>query len=750
MHKKMFSLSILLILYQLLTSQAIINAYFPKHPEIPKESLNETESVIVVVTEVHFDSVQTKLKQNYPSLQVRKIYQTAFHGFSISGKKRKIEKLLREPGVVGGTPLSTYKVTVEESVPFIGGDEVRGLFDMEDDRLTGKGVKVGVIDTGIDYTHPDLRKNYRGGFDLVDADLDPMETLGSQGSATIHGTHVAGIIAANGKIKGVAPEAEIIAYRALGPGGIGTSEQVIAAIEKAIEDKVDIINLSLGNSVNGPDWPTSLALDKAVEAGIVAVTSSGNSGPEVWTVGSPGTSAKAISVGASTPPMKVPYIKIGLEDKKIELTSLQGSAPWEFSREHEITFAKLGEKEDIANVKEKIVLLERGRITFTEKAMNAQAAGAKAVLIYNNIDGDFSGGLELELEIPVASLSKEDGLWLKRQLEKGASIVRTTYEQKEDELASFSSRGPVTATWSIKPDIVAPGVAIDSTVPEGYLALQGTSMAAPHVAGASAIIKQAHPEWTPEQVKAALMNTAKLLQKENGSLYPPFEQGTGRIQLNKAVEATTLVYPSSITFGMFDKQQPRTKRQFTMTIDNQSSTIERYTFEQPKSESGVQWQLPMPFSLEPRQKRKITISADITPSVKQAGIHYGYLIFRENGSSINLPYMYVVEEPDYPRVMGFQFGLGDEPGTFTYELYLPGGAEELGIALYDPDTFRFIAFLDWKRDVPRGVIERVLTSEEIGLEGVYKALIFAKKAGREDTIEATIVIDEEFSTKFGR
>ncbi|MDV2887781.1 S8 family serine peptidase, partial [Alkalihalophilus pseudofirmus] len=92
---------------------------------------------------------------------------------------------------------------------------------------------------------------------------DPMETL-TAGKATIHGTHVAGVIAANGKIKGVAPEAKIVAYRALGPGGGGTTEQVLAAIDQAIKDKVDIINLSLGNSINGPDLPISLALDRAV------------------------------------------------------------------------------------------------------------------------------------------------------------------------------------------------------------------------------------------------------------------------------------------------------------------------------------------------------------------------------------------------------------------------------------------------------------------------------------------------------
>src|SRR5690606_34086004 len=127
---------------------------------------------------------------------------------------------------------------------------------------TGKGVKVAVIDTGIDYEHPDLKTNYQSGYDLVDLDDDPMETLPGEGIPTSHGTHVAGIIAADGDLKGVAPDAEIYAYRALGPGGVGTSIQVIAALEQAVEDGVDVINLSLGNSVNGPDYPTSTAVNR--------------------------------------------------------------------------------------------------------------------------------------------------------------------------------------------------------------------------------------------------------------------------------------------------------------------------------------------------------------------------------------------------------------------------------------------------------------------------------------------------------
>src|SRR5699024_12848392 len=114
-------------------------------------------------------------------------------------------------------------------------------------------------DTGIDYNHPDLMANYAGGFDLIDPDDDTTETQKTEGRPTLHGTHVAGIIGANGDLRGVAPNAEIHAYRALGPGGSGTSVQVIAALEQAVEDGVDVINLSLGIGVNGTDYSSSIS-----------------------------------------------------------------------------------------------------------------------------------------------------------------------------------------------------------------------------------------------------------------------------------------------------------------------------------------------------------------------------------------------------------------------------------------------------------------------------------------------------------
>lgn len=707
-------------------------------PPLPETSANERVIAIVILKEALAKHGVEKLLSDYPTLKLRYVYKHALDGFSIEGTRKDIAAIKQEAATENISEISTYKADGEDSIPFIGGDIACGLLDDNNQRLTGKGVTVGVIDTGIDYTHPDLRSSYKGGRDLVDGDRDPMETKDEGDSSTLHGTHVAGIIAANGRMKGVAPEADIMAYRALGPGGVGDTEQVLAAIDAAIEDQVDVLNLSLGNNVNGPDLPISLALNKAVESGIVAVTSNGNSGPGVWTVGSPGTAEKAISVGASTPPLSVPYIITGLGSNRMQtrLIPLEGSRDWNLHFTESLVDGGIGKEDELHHVRGKIALIKRGKLTFSQKVTNAEKAGAEAVIIYNNTKGGFSGNLEEKAKIPAASISKEAGRALKEMLDKEETLsIRFANKKEQDKLADFSSRGPVTVTWGIKPDLLAPGVAIESTVPSGYLSLQGTSMAAPHVAGACALILQAHPKWTPEQVKSALMTTSKPL-----SGYRTYEQGAGRIQIDKAIKADTLLKPNSLSLGMFEKKIGIAEHESKVTIENTGKEPKRYSFRIPKKEKGITWDLPQTFYVGPGEKKQITIGLQVDPKIK-TGIYDGYLNLMEESNEISLPFLYVKEEPNYPRVMGFELGAGDSEETYRYEMYLPGGADEYGIALYDADSFRFVGFLDWGKNAAAGLIKKDIKMENIPPKGVYNIIVFAKKYGKEDRIDVTMLIE---------
>lgn len=712
------------------------------HPPIPEEDPTTEKVAIVTLPEKTNEHQIKELIEPYPDLELRHIFTEALNGFSVKGTKGSLDKLAQTSKVESVSPVTTYSVQSETNTEIIGAETIRGYFDPKNQRLTGKGITVGVIDTGIDYNHPDLRRSYKRGYDLVDIDDDPMETKGMYGQSTLHGTHVAGIIAANGKIQGVAPDAKIIAYRALGPGGSGTTEQVLAAIEKAIKDKVDVLNLSLGNNVNGPDLPISLALNKAVENGIVAVTSSGNSGPNMWTVGSPGTAAKAISVGASTPLLKVPYLTIDGTKETLRLEPMQGSMDWKLDRSYEVVYGKLGKKEDLADVSGKIALIQRGELTFSEKAWYAQEAGAVAVIIFNNMNGEFAGNLDRPIDIPVATMSRELGLNIVKSMASQKVLAKTNIIEEKDLLASFSSRGPVTSTWEIKPDVVAPGVAITSTIPGGYLALQGTSMAAPHVAGAAALIKQAHPDWGPEDIKAALMNTAIPIVDGKDVPYKTYEQGAGRIRIPEAIQTDTLVKPASLQFGKFKLVERQHEHTQKLTFKNVSNQRMSYRFEVPHQRDGIQFELPQSFSVDAGKEKTVNVTMSVDPKELTKKIHEGHLTIMAGSQKVSVPYLYVLEEPNYPRIMGFEFGPGDKQGVYHYEVYLPGGADEFGIALFDPDTFRFVKFLDWKRNVGRGMLKMDILPDQLPENGLYLAKIFAKKAGKEDMVETGIAVSK--------
>ncbi|MFE4430199.1 S8 family serine peptidase [Peribacillus butanolivorans] len=516
-------------------------------------------------------------------VKITREYKNAINGVAMTLPGVAVKDLLQS-GVVKRI-FKDYEVKVEppvktkeaiepkmaDSIPQIGVDKLHA------ENITGKGIKVGVLDTGIDYNHPDLKEAYKGGYDFIDNDADPMETTyedwinaGKPEEPgyvyyTNHGSHVAGTIAAQKKnnvdyaVKGVAPEVDLYAYRVLGPWGGGNTQGILAGIDQAIEDGMDVINMSLGAQTNDPLYATSVAVNNAMLSGLVTVVAAGNAGPNEKTLGSPGTAALGISVGASDVSMSIPTLNGSASGEKFEKMQLLGK---DFSDRLEelqgkslpIVFAGLGKATDFAgkDVSGKIALIQRGELAFDEKIKNAKNAGAKSVIVYNNVDGQIPAYLgEAVGLIPSFRLSKADGERLKG-LGEGSFTFETLNNTKTegDHLADFSSRGPVNGNYDIKPDVVAPGVSIFSTTPEfindpqdginygnAYVRMSGTSMATPHVAGAAALILQENPEYTPFDVKAALMNTSDDL-KGNNSVY---EVGAGRIDAYQAVHTDTSI-----------------------------------------------------------------------------------------------------------------------------------------------------------------------------------------------------------------
>ncbi|SET24115.1 minor extracellular serine protease Vpr [Salinibacillus kushneri] len=717
-----------------LTAASFLTSFDPRYAQ----AMGEEVSVIV---EVDGNPYKWKnyIEDYHPFVEVVHVYDTLLNALAIKGEAKDVYDIDKEDFIQHVFPAQTYEVpqpTIKNSESnetklsshqsnHSGQKETPSSSSVKppsrpvQSKYTGEGVKVGVIDTGIAYEHPDLETSFKGGYDVVEFDEDPMETLPKQGAPTFHGSHVSGIIAANGEMQGVAPDAEIYAYRALGPGGVGSSVGIIAAIERAVEDGMDIINLSLGSTVNSPDWPTSMAVNKAIDQGVAVVIANGNSGPENWTVSSPATSVKALSVGASITEMDIPFLAAPLDDKKITLSPMMGSPDWELQKPYKLINGGLGKK-PIDNAEGKIVLFKRGDIPFTEKVRKAEEAGAIAAIIYNNEKGKLEGGLTVPPSIPVAAVSKKDGKWLLEKT-KNEEWLHTSYQHLEDKLASFSSKGPVVANWDIKPEVIAPGVKIASTVPGGYQELQGTSMAAPFVTGVLALIKEAHPEWGPKKLKAAVLSTSKPYQNQEGRLYKPIEQGMGEVKPEKSINPDILIYGSRLTFGKVD-QRNETKT-VNMVIENRSNQEKKFRFDIPNDSKGVTWDVPQTFYVKPKEKKRVKVGLRVHSGNLKKGLHQGWLSLYNENEAMKLPYLFVNKTSNYPKIDGLELSVSPfKQDQLKYRMYLPDGADQLTIDLYDPSTLRYIKTIVEEKDVEAGMLESVLPKEKVGKDQ-YLALV---------------------------
>ncbi|WP_090583529.1 S8 family serine peptidase [Paenibacillus sp. OV219] len=552
------------------------------------------------------------------NLTVNYQFNTVLNGMEVSIPANKISALAQIPGVV-----SVYENRTYHAIPDLEADasnplnfEIDPIAQVGVDQAwamgyTGSGMKVGVIDTGVDYLHPDLARNYVGGHDSYFNDDDPYEEGPTDDHAgTSHGTHVSGTIAGSASNptsdivqKGIAYKSELHVYKVLGydPAtgqASGSSAQVIDGIEHAVKDGMDVINLSLGSdSDKDPNSPDAIAINNAVLAGVTAVIANGNAaadGHYYYSMGSPASSQLAISVGAVTStekhytatvtssfdselsyPLHVMGWSVGQDSKFADLI---GSEPIEG------VYVGIGKESDFEgkDLTGKIAFISRGDLAFVDKIANAKHAGAKAAVIFNGVSigtgesaiPDLSdsipgrdGAIDVYLGdsydfIPSFDMEGQAGRALARAVEANPETQLTftfgpDYPQTVipgDHMADFSSRGPASdGSFGIKPDVVAPGVNIMSTWPaykkfdptasydQAYNRISGTSMATPHVAGLALLIKQAHPNWTPFDIRAALANTADEILDENGVRYDVYSQGAGRANVVNAIQTDALL-----------------------------------------------------------------------------------------------------------------------------------------------------------------------------------------------------------------
>ena len=474
--------------------------------------------------------------------------------------------------IVEFKPEDVFHTYLDKSVPFIGGNipKLEGI--------DGAGIKVAVIDTGVDFNHPDLfgwgpDGKVIGGYNFIEEGKPPLDTNG-------HGTQVAGVIAADGKLKGVSPKAKILAYKVSENGEAVSSDLIIKAIDKSIEDGADVINISLG--VNKTNGSIDHAVDKALANNIFVVTAAGNDGPLPQTIGSPGRNEESITVGATYNNLTSSLVAtLEVNDKPYTVIPMVGSSKLDEPIIGKIIFGKYGKEEDLKDINATgaILIVERGsdnkddKLYFSLKEKNAANAGAKALIVYNNEPGIFLGELIHDFvepgykpQIPVVSIDRDDGLEIIGKIkEKNSAMLHLFYNP--DFVAHFSSRGPVSPFY-IKPDIVAPGAYINTTQRNGgYNFTSGTSFAAPHVSGAAALLIEKYPLIQNQEIKSLLMTTSEPVSDAYGHTFSFSDAGSGRIDIAKAFHAKLIITPPSLVVNL-SSDNPVTQNKLKIKLLN--------------------------------------------------------------------------------------------------------------------------------------------------------------------------------------
>ena len=549
------------------------------------------------------DRFVSRLSSVAPSAQVVDHFYVTANAVVVKLNGSDANKIRAISGVERTQLTARYQLDMNESVGLINADDAWPLVGGRAD--AGAGVDVGVIDSGIDPAHPffGCKTIHFGGIYFSGQGITPQVPSASAifgpgytpgpGDplyfSSDHGTHVAGTIggcitsvnfpfpsSAAVTLSGVAPGVELHDYNVfpfIGAGvvafeGSAFSHDIAEAIEDAVLDGMEVINMSLSGGAQGPNDFLAEVSNAAAAAGVVVVAATGNDDPGLYQAGSPATGSEVIGVGATT----------NAHQLSASITTAPGGNVYQAAVGEFPDFDGLShDLADWAGTDNQactgagapvhtgdIVIISRGACSFSQKVAVAQDAGAYGVIIYNNVAGaPFPMGRTVGFDdfYPAVMVSQADGLALEIEANGVATTAVVSPRQLgpavPNLLTDFSNIGPAAFTHIIKPDVVAPGqdvlssvFAFNGLVPgvRGYDLFNGTSMATPHVSGAAAIL--VGEGLDNREVKSALVTTAVDLGDE------VWEQGGGLIDVFAALGAQSFFYPSNASFGVFKGNAP--------------------------------------------------------------------------------------------------------------------------------------------------------------------------------------------------
>ncbi|KRK19971.1 peptidase S8 [Lactobacillus delbrueckii subsp. delbrueckii DSM 20074 = JCM 1012] len=577
--------------------------------------------------------------------KVRRQFGYLVNAFSIDMDLDDIDKVKDLPQVKNVTPVKVYHPTDESA------DQMAQVQDVwQEQKLKGEGMVISIIDTGIDSSHQDLKLDSGVSTALSKSEVesdksklghgnyytekvpygynyaDKNDQIVDNGSGEMHGQHVAGIAGANGQVKGVAPDAQLLAMKVFSNNTKNSGaydDDIISAIEDSVKLGANVINMSLGSvsSDVDPSDPQQQAVAKASEAGVINVISAGNSGvagstgdgnpvnntgtSELSTVGAPGVTPDALTVASAE------NSKVTTDTVKDELGGVTFSANSELKGAAQVTtqlesnYSVLTKKlklvdmglggaddytaEKKAEVKGQLAVVKRGSYTFSEKVANAKAAGAAGIVIYNNNnDGLLSMALD-DKTFPTLGMSMADGEVLAQAAKDGKSIklkfgTALIDNSSAGKMSEFTSWGP-TPELDFKPEITAPGGKIYSLANDNkYQQMSGTSMASPFVAGSEALILQGikkqglnlSGEELVQFAKNSAMNTSHPFYdtEHTKEIISPRRQGSGEI------------YDTKIVKGQLTTETPKVTVQPGESVDVSFTLTLPYSFQRQNFVEG--------------------------------------------------------------------------------------------------------------------------------------------------------------------
>ncbi|MDO7867942.1 S8 family serine peptidase [Nocardioides jiangxiensis] len=603
------------------------------------------------------------LRAHAPAVRVTGEYDIALNAVAVRLNGTPVSTLAGAPGVRAVQLQGTYRPTDDHDpdLSIISAQSAWQASQVGGSAGAGRGVKVAIVDTGIDVSHPcfddagfpatrQLGDTHFTNNKVIVARVfnNKAKVMGYTPAAMQeHGTHVAGTVACdldtpadvNGVtipygVSGVAPAAQLGNYNIF-PAAVddARSEDILDALEQAYTDGMDVANMSLGGSASGIDDLLTVAIDDLDRANMVVAVAAGNSGPGHYTVESPGSAQRALTAGASTVPHFVgsPFSfgggSTGLAAGDFATVSTDLTAPIG------VVTGSIGGLGDACSalpagsLAGKIAVLSRGGCAFSVKIRTAQAAGAAAAVVVNNVAGDpvsmGQDGTADQPTIPAYMASLADRAALAAADGASGTIGATTSyisSTNVDIMAGFSSQGPTDADFRVKPDVVAPGVNVLSSIPASFCDtppcwafFQGTSMATPHLAGSAAVVIGAHPSWSAAAVRSAIVNTADQgVLKDSATGTSVVDDvnvvGAGREDLLSAVGATVALGPVSTSFGSTAAGSGTTLTR-TVTVTNLGGSAATYSLAVDSTTgSGVTFSgSPASVSLAPGASATVTV-----------------------------------------------------------------------------------------------------------------------------------------------